>query len=59
MSKYSNVSIKHLQTVEERKDAIKVRVAVFVDEQKYSLESELDRYVDNLQHKHYLIKQNA
>lgn len=44
MPKYSNVSIKHLQTAEERKDAIKVRIAVFVDEQKYSLESELDRY---------------
>ncbi|KAG2229972.1 acyl-CoA N-acyltransferase [Thamnidium elegans] len=50
MSKYTNVSIKHLQTVEERKDALKVRVAVFVDEQKYSLESELDSHDDVSQH---------
>jgi hypothetical protein len=44
MATYSNVSIVQLNTVEERADALKVRIAVFVDEQKYSLEDELDRY---------------
>jgi hypothetical protein len=43
MSKYSNVSVEHLKSVEERGEAMKVRIAVFVDEQKYSVESELDR----------------
>lgn len=43
MSKFSNLSIKALTTAAERKEALKVRIAVFVDEQKYSLEDELDR----------------
>ncbi|GAA5816497.1 hypothetical protein MFLAVUS_010026 [Mucor flavus] len=50
MSKYSNVSIKHLQTAEEREDSLKVRIPVFVDEQKYTLESELDVYDDVSEH---------
>lgn len=43
MSTYSNVSIEELITPEQIKDALKVRIAVFVDEQKYSVEDELDR----------------
>lgn len=42
MAKYSNVSIKQLVYPGGIDDALKVRIAVFVDEQKYSLESELD-----------------
>lgn len=43
MSIYSNVTIKHLKTKQEQADALQVRIAVFVDEQKYSIEDELDR----------------
>jgi predicted GNAT family N-acyltransferase len=46
MASYSNVSIVQLTTAEKRADALKVRIAVFVDEQKYSLEDELDRYTN-------------
>lgn len=42
MSKYSNVSVKQLVHPGGIDDALKVRIAVFVDEQKYTLESELD-----------------
>ncbi|CAO0797105.1 unnamed protein product [Mucor circinelloides] len=42
MAKYSNVSIKQLVYPGGIDDALKVRIAVFVDEQKYTLESELD-----------------
>ncbi|KAI7889088.1 acyl-CoA N-acyltransferase [Mucor mucedo] len=50
MSKFSNVSVEQLITPTERKDALKVRIAVFVDEQKYSMESELDSYDDVSEH---------
>lgn len=43
MSKFSNVSVEKLITPTEKKDALNVRIAVFVYEQKYSMESELDR----------------
>lgn len=46
MTSYSNVSVVQLTTIEKRADALKVRIAVFVDEQKYSLEDELDRYTN-------------
>lgn len=45
MAKYSNVSIKQLVYPGGIDDALKVRIAVFVDEQKYTLESELDKWV--------------
>ncbi|KAI8988186.1 acyl-CoA N-acyltransferase [Mycotypha africana] len=40
--KYTNLSIEQLTTPEQRKDAMEVRIAVFVDEQKYPLETEYD-----------------
>lgn len=43
MSTFSNVVVERLDTPEKRADALAVRIAVFVDEQKYTLESELDR----------------
>lgn len=43
MSAFSNVKVEKLDTPEQRADALAVRIAVFVDEQKYTLESELDR----------------
>jgi hypothetical protein len=42
MSAFSNVVIKKRDSAEERADALTVRIAVFVDEQKYTLESEMD-----------------
>lgn len=46
MSTFSNVIVERLDTSEKRADALAVRIAVFVDEQKYTLESELDSYDD-------------
>ncbi|KAI9483735.1 MAG: acyl-CoA N-acyltransferase [Benjaminiella poitrasii] len=46
MMKYSNVTIEQLTDPEKVKDALEVRIAVFVHEQKYTLESELDSYDD-------------
>lgn len=41
MSKYSNVTVEQIPK-EKFEDAMTVRIAVFVDEQKYTLESEYD-----------------
>lgn len=42
MPKYSNLKISLLTTPEEKKKALDVRIAVFVTEQKYPLETEVD-----------------
>lgn len=43
MSKYTNVSIHHIQYPQEIERAHAVRNAIFVVEQGYSLEIEMDR----------------
>lgn len=43
MSKYTNISVIHLQTPEEIKRALAVRHEVFVLEQGYSVEIESDK----------------
>jgi Na+-driven multidrug efflux pump len=43
MSKYTNISVIHLQTPEEIKRALAVRHQVFVLEQGYSVEIESDK----------------
>lgn len=41
MSKYTNARVEQLDST-KIEDALKVRIAVFVDEQKYTMEDELD-----------------
>lgn len=48
MSKYTNVKIVHIQYPDEIHRALAVRRQVFVEEQGYSEEIELDGYVITL-----------
>ncbi|KAI9276541.1 acyl-CoA N-acyltransferase [Sporodiniella umbellata] len=50
MSKFSNIRISLLTTPEEKEKAFEVRVAVFVNEQKYPLDTELDGLDDDAVH---------
>ncbi|KAG0936465.1 hypothetical protein G6F57_007939 [Rhizopus arrhizus] len=50
MPKYSNLKISLLTTPEEKKKALDVRIAVFVTEQKYPLETEVDGLDDGAVH---------
>ncbi|KAL0078450.1 acyl-CoA N-acyltransferase [Phycomyces blakesleeanus] len=46
MSKYSDLEIKQAITAEDKQKCIDIRVRVFVDEQKYTLESETNDEYD-------------
>ncbi|CEP15921.1 hypothetical protein [Parasitella parasitica] len=50
MVRYTNVSVRQLDFPKGIDDALKVRIAVFVEEQKYTLESELDNHDEGSYH---------
>ncbi|KAG1471382.1 hypothetical protein G6F56_002151 [Rhizopus delemar] len=50
MSKFSNVRISLLTSAEEKKKALDVRIKVFVNEQQYPLETEIDELDDDAIH---------
>lgn len=42
MVKYTNLFIKHATTPEEREQALRIRISVFVEEQDFTIETEID-----------------
>ncbi|KAI9360252.1 acyl-CoA N-acyltransferase [Pilaira anomala] len=50
MVKYTNLFIKRATTPEEREQALKIRISVFVEEQDFTIETEIDGNDDICQH---------